>query len=327
MQKLDLFPCKAPLWANSGHGQTIWGHFLKSPELASSGQKLKVDLPDGDRLFCYVFEGTSNFVVSVYHGLSGNSTSDYMQRTAMLAQRFGHTVVLVNHRGAGDGILEARRPYHSGSTEDMSAVLKVLKNKYPGKKQITVGFSLSGNISLALLGGYKGSEKPDGAITVNAPLALEKGAHLLKTGMNRLYDLRFVLRLRKLIQEKHRLGVIQERYKVPPWATVFAMDEIYTAPAGGFRDRADYYDSCSSIHYVHNIQTPTYILTAEDDPFIDVQDYRSAPFSKTCQVHIEKRGGHMGYIAKASPQGGRHWLDYYLKEALSALATTLSASK
>jgi predicted alpha/beta-fold hydrolase len=325
LQRLSLISCDAPVWANNGHGQTLASHFMKSPTLAKLGEKIKVDLPDGDRLFYYVNPGSSNFVVAMFHGLSGDSNSDYMQRSALVCKHLGHTAVLVNHRGAGEDVLNAKLPYHSGSTDDMSAVLRDLRVRFPNKKIITIGYSLSGNILLSLLGGYRNGEKPDGAITVNAPLLLGKGSLLLKRGFNRLYDVRFVLRLRRLIEEKYQHGVITKRYKVPPWTTLHAFDQIYTAPASGFKDRDDYYDSCSSIQFVDRIVTPTHILTAEDDPFIDVNDYRSAKFSSSCQLHVEKRGGHMGYIAKNPlPQWGHRWLDYYIHEALKGLTDTLT---
>ncbi len=325
MQKLELLPCKAPFWADSGHGQTLWAHFLRSPELKNYGIQFEVDLPDGDRLFCFYLSGTSDTVVSLFHGLSGDVSSDYMQRTAMVCQSLGHTVVLVNHRGAGIGAPYAKRPYHSGAALDISAVLTHLRNLFPGKKQIAVGYSLSANILLCLLGGYQSGAKPDGAITVNAPIQLEKGSLLLKTGLNRLYDVRFVRRLRKMIQEKQKLGLIDERYDIPAWSTLWDMDEIYTAKASGYKDRADYYNTCSSIQYVHNIEVPTYSLTAADDPFVSVESYKQAPFSKSVQLHIEKRGGHMGYLSsQVTPLGSKRWLDYYMLEALKALQATLA---
>ncbi|MGZ3780833.1 MAG: YheT family hydrolase [Pseudobdellovibrionaceae bacterium] len=320
LQKLELMPCKAPFWADSGHGQTLWGHFLKSPKLEYLGKNFEVDLPDGDRLFCFYLPGTSNIVVSLFHGLSGDVYADYMQRAALLCQKMGHTVVLVNHRGAAHGMAYAKRPYHSGRAEDVSAVIAKLRQMFPDKKQISVGYSMSANILLCLLGGFRGNMKPDAGITVNAPLNLDKGSRLLKTGFNRVYDLRFVLRLRKDVKEKHRLGLIEEPYQIPPWTTVYDFDQIYTAPASGFQDREDYYRKCSSIHYVSNIDVPTYILTAEDDPFVSVEDYFTAPFSKYAQVHIEERGGHLGYLSQLlTPLGSNRWLDYYLWEALKGL--------
>jgi len=325
LQRLELAPCEAPFWADSGHSQTLWAHFLKSPSLAYLGKKFEVDLPDGDRLFCFYLPGPSNLVVSLYHGLSGDVHADYMQRTALLCQRMGHTVVLVNHRGAGHGAAHARHPYHSGRAEDVSCVIKKLREMFPRKKQIAVGYSMSGNILLCLLGGFRGDMKPDGAVTINAPLNLMRGSRLLKTGFNRVYDARFVLRLRKTIEQKYRDGLISEKYNIPPWSTVWDMDQIYTAPAGGFRDREDYYNTCSSIHYLPKIDVPTYSLTAEDDPFVSVQDYLSAPFSKFTQVHVERRGGHLGYISRRpTVLGSIRWMDYYLYEAFKALENTLA---
>ncbi|MDG0817889.1 YheT family hydrolase [Bdellovibrio svalbardensis] len=324
MQRLKLISCEAPFWAASGHGQTLWAHFLKSPELENLGQNFEVDLPDGDRLFCFYHQGHTGVVVSLYHGLSGDVYADYMQRTAILCRRLGHTVVLVNHRGAGHGAHHARHPYHSGRAEDVSEVLKVLRSKFPGQKQITIGYSMSGNIVLCLLGGFRGEEKPDGAITVNAPINLAAGSQLLKTGFNRVYDARFVHRLRENIKEKHRTGLIAKRYEIPWWATIHDFDQIYTADAANFRDREDYYERCSAKNYLSKIETPTYVLTAADDPFVAVREYQKSVFPKNIQLHIEPRGGHLGYLSKMpTPLGTNRWLDYYLNEALQAMTATL----
>lgn len=324
MRKLELLPCIAPLWADSGHLQTLWAHFLSSPVLSDLGELHKVILPDGDRLFTYMTPGASDFVVVMFHGLSGDVRSDYMQRTALLCQKLGHTFVLVNHRGAGEGFLEARHPYHSGRAEDISAVIQFLREKYPSKKIIAAGYSMSGNILLSLLGGFRGVALPDGAIAVNAPIDLSQGSALLKRGFNRVYDFRFVLRLRKLIEEKHRLG-LSDRYEVSRWATLWDFDEIYTAPASGFKNRDDYYRQCSAINYINNIKTPTYVLTAHDDPFVSSLHYQGLGLPRCVQVHIEERGGHMGYLSsRATPLGSTRWLDYYLYEALQGLKDALA---
>lgn len=57
LNKLDLVPCKAPLWPDSGPGPTLWAQFIKSPELEYLGKNFEVDLPDGDRLFCFCLSG------------------------------------------------------------------------------------------------------------------------------------------------------------------------------------------------------------------------------------------------------------------------------
>src|ERR1700747_1966622 len=82
--KLSLEPCIAPLWASSGHAQTVWGHLLPSAKLRGKRTKIIVPLEDGDRLIGHFIEGKSDTAVSLFHGLSGNAEADYIQRTAQV---------------------------------------------------------------------------------------------------------------------------------------------------------------------------------------------------------------------------------------------------
>ena len=124
--------------------------------------------------------------------------------------------------------------------------------------------------------------------------------------------------------QKKLQGLISEDYPISFLATIAEFDSIYTAPASGFKSSEEYYQQCSAMSYVQNIQIPTHVLTSADDPFVSVQDYRTAPFSKACQLHIEKVGGHLGYYSSVrTPLGTRRWLDYYLFEALQNLTSSL----
>lgn len=313
MANLPLVPCTPSWWNRTGHWQTIWGHILRSPELSEIGEKLNIALPDGDQLVAFCHEGPSNYVVSVYHGLSGDADADYIRRTTLLCKKLGHTCVRVNHRGAGAGAGLANKPYHSGRSQDISEVLKFLKIKFPDKKQITIGFSMSGNIILHLLSGRgdANSVLPDAAIVSNAAINLERTSIKLHKGFNRIYDRRFISILSKMVAG---------RVKVPRHSRVYDFDQLYTAPASGFRDREHYYGEASTIDFVSKIKTPVYVLTAEGDPFVAVEDYRQASWSSSTNLHIERHGGHLGFICRnKTPLGSHRWLDHYLFEALTAL--------
>lgn len=316
LENLQIQPCDPFVWCKGGHLQTLWAHFLPSPLLTEEGTHHELDLEDGDYLDFFVYPGDSKTVVSLFHGLSGDSRADYMQRSAKVAMSLGHTVVLVNHRGAGNSAHKAVRPYHSGAAQDVSRVLAHLKKLFPEHKHVSVGFSMSANILLYLLGAFPDATKPDAAITVNAPIDLEKCSALLRRGFNRFYDFRFVQRLRALVDLKINQNKISSEYKIPWYATVWDIDEIYTGKQAGFTGRADYYQTCSAAKYVHNIRVPTYILTAEDDPFVDIGAYREASFSNYTSVYYSRHGGHLGYLTK-SPEGRvERWLDSYIREAL-----------
>lgn len=315
----SLPPCRPPLWARSGHAQTILGYLLPSAGVGEKGEELLVTLDkETERIHTTYLRGTSDTAVYLFHGLGGSAEASYMQRTARRAREQGHHVFLSNHRGCGAGAGLAAQPYHSGRADDLSRVIEFGRKKLPAHRHLAVGFSLSANALLLLCAKERAEVQPDAAIAVNAPINLERASINLTRGLNRLYDKRFTLELEAYIRSNRpeaagKLGVVRNLRE---------FDELFTAPIGGFRDREHYYTTCSAKPHLHRINIPTVILTAEDDPFVSVEDYRSATFSDQCLVHIEQHGGHMGYLNRAG-LGYERWLDLALSGYLTALSSAL----
>lgn len=320
--RLSLRPCRPPLWALAGHQQTILAHLLPSPPLAEKGEDLAVTLEsEAERIATTYLAGTSNTVVYLFHGLGGTSEATYMQRTAAQARALGHHVFLNNHRGCGAGSGLAVEPYHSGRAEDLSAVIAFGRKKLPGHRHVAIGFSLSANALLLLAAGRRADVLPDAAIAVNGPIVLDNASKKLCEGLNLIYNFNFLIELKRSIRE--RAPRLDRAYPTGKVWTIREFDEVYTAPAGGFANRDEYYSTCSAQRYLSEIAIPTVLLTAADDPFVDVRDYLDADLSKTTVLHVEKHGGHMGYLDRSetnSSLGYRRWLDYALKEYLIALA-------
>lgn len=305
-----------PLWARDGHSQTLLGYFLPSLTWEKGQEDVVLNLNDGDQVIGHLHPGTTDLMVYLFHGLGGCGQSPYMQRMADMISKLGHGVFVLNHRGSGPGEGLAKKPYHSGVAEDISTVLEYGRQRFPHCRHLAIGFSLSGNALLLLLSGAKGGCRPDYAIAVNAPIHLERTSLLLQSGLNRIYDLHFVRLMRQRMQEKIKRGFIHPyQYKVTWLNTLREFDAIYLAPEAGFRNRLHYYESCSTHDKLSHVEVPTIILTAEDDPFIDVRDYLKASMSSSIYLHIERHGGHMGYLSRVNlPHQGRRWMDFALGE-------------
>jgi len=320
-------PCEPPPWARGGHAQTLLGHLLPSPgeppARIPTARRVEVALADGDRLVAYALPGTSGVRVHLFHGLSGDVDADYMRRTAAVLQERGHEVWLVNHRGCGAGRGLAAGTYHSGVSADMQAVLAASRAEAPDRVHLVVGFSLSGNVALLLAA--QGLEPlPDGLVAVNPPVDLAGASVAIGQGLNRLYELRFLWRLRGAVRQRERDGLVRERIRVPALASLMEFDDLYTAPRSGFADGQDYYRRCSSLPRLGAITTPAVIVTAGDDPFVDPGVYRSAELPAPVLLHVEPAGGHIGYLARDG-LGFRHWLDGALAHYVGELARTSSA--
>jgi len=315
-------PCRPPFWAKGGHTQTLLGNLLPSRWLDVPWERLNLKLPDGDSLRIRMARGHSKVVVYLFHGLGGSADSPYIRRAAGQFWQQGHSVLAINHRGAGEGRLLAEHPYHLGSSSDLAALIQVGHGFFPEHLHIAIGFSLSATALLLLLGRdrHLGLAQPDRAIAVNPVVDLEKSSHRLATGFNRIYDHHLLNLALDSLRERKAYGLLGDTFQVPSCRTLRDLDEAYTAQAAGFRDRDDYYEQCSCGPYLQRIRTPTVILGSEDDPLCSGWELRDHEPSPSLHLHLEPNGGHLGYLGLGVP--GHRWLDYalnhYVKELIQA---------
>ncbi|HEX9794410.1 MAG TPA: alpha/beta fold hydrolase [Planctomycetota bacterium] len=320
--------CRAPWWARGGHPQTFLGHLLPSGvawiEAGRDGYAShEIGLDGGDRLSGLHRAGTSGVLVHVFHGLGGHVNSDYSRRIAKWAAAAGHGVLAVNHRGCGAGRGKARGAYHSGSAGDLAAVTRSARERWPGERHVAIGISLSGNALLLQLA--RDQDPPDAAIAVNPPIDLAACSERIDRGLlNKIYQFRFVRLCRQAVRERDRAGLLDARPDFSPWSSLREVDDAVTAPIGGFADADDYYRRCSTQDLLAQIQVPTVILTAVDDPFVVHGAFETARLSPQVHLHSEDSGGHVGYLHRErTPLGTRRWLDYalawYLEQLLGVL--------
>lgn len=320
--RATISPCRPPLWASTGHLQTILGHLLPSPPLLEKGQEFNVTLEkESERIHTTYIKGETKVVVYLFHGLGGSADATYMQRTARVARSFNHHVFINNHRGCGEGVGLATEPYHSGRAEDLSQVIAFGRKLLPNHQHIAIGFSLSANALLLLSAKVRAQVLPDVAICVNGPIHLDDASIKLTQGLNRIYDKRFVLELKSYVKINHPDAF----YRIKEVKDLREFDEVYTAPIGGFKNRADYYETCSARSYLPQIEIPTVLITAEDDPFVSKVDYLNAKLSSSSLLHMEKHGGHMGYLSRDG-LGYERWLDKALRVYLAAATASFFKS-
>ncbi len=311
--------CRSPWWAAAGHLQTFLANYLPEPPLEEPWEPLEVALGDGDRLAGRIFKGAGPDRLCVFHGLGGDDDRPYVRRAVRLGLARGLEVWTVNHRGCGRGKGLARGTYHSGVAGDLGEVFAEARRRGPGRV-FAIGFSLSGNALLLNLGeGHDGPHpKPDAAIAVNPPVNLARCSNLISSLPNKGYDLYFVRRVVRSVREREEAGLIPSgKYRLSNRMSLRSFDDAYTAPAGGFADRHDYYLRCSAAPHLAKITTPTVILHAEDDPFVAAVDLHQAILGPGVHLHMETSGGHMGYLSRDLPD--RRWLSYALGHYLDSL--------
>jgi predicted alpha/beta-fold hydrolase len=318
--RASIPPCSPPFWARNGHLQTLLGYLIPSATLSDKGEEFLIGLEnENERIHTTYFKGSTSTVVYLFHGLGGSADSSYMHRTAIIAKSLGHHVFINNHRGCGNGVGLASNAYHSGRSEDLSKVIAFGRNMLPDHFHLAIGFSLSANALLLLSANVRANVLPDAAIAVNGPINLDLASIKLTQGLNQIYDKRFVVELTEYI----KMNRPHDLDRLKNVKTLRDFDENLTAPVGGFLSRDNYYETCSAMKYLQDIQIPTVLLTSEDDPFVGVEAYKETKLSPSIVLHIEKMGGHMGYLS-SDGIGFERWLDRALKTYVQAFSGNCS---
>lgn len=305
---------------SSPHVQTILAGFSR-PGPPPPSTPLLVPLEDGDTLFCQVslpptWHETQKTIVMI-HGLGGSDSSNYMIRIGRKLYENGYRVVRINLRGCGSGSNLARLPYHGGTSGDLFAVIRSLKQKNPLSPITLLGFSLGGNIALKL-SGELGETSPnflECTIAVCSPIDLADTVVLLQTPANRLYHSYY---LGQLINQGQRWTMGRHIN------TLYEFDDLVTAPTWGFANAADYYQKSSSRFHIPNIRHPCYLLYTADDPFVDYRQILKISLPPGIKVALCQHGGHMGFLGWAGRTHRYFWLDQLL---LNWIENTQSSSE
>jgi uncharacterized protein len=298
-----------------GRLQTVAIAFWPQPTPLPPTATETINLPDGDQLVLLENRPLSwqpgDRIVVLVHGLAGCHESQYMVRLARKLNARGYLAYRVNLRGCGPGFGLARRPYHSGRSEDLRAVQIWLAARHPGSPVTQVGFSLGANITLKMVGEDAASPSGnlDSAIAVSPPMHLAASAKKLQHSKNRIFTRHF---LDKLLRQVARARV---RYPDIPELRPFKgmhltdFDDLFTAPQSGFASAAEYYEKAASLPLISSIRVPTLILTAADDPVVDTDSVRGLPAHPGVDVVITARGGHVGFLSRDLTGTGLHWMD------------------
>jgi len=286
----------------NGHFSTIFSAKLRYVQGVQQ-KRQRMILKDGDFVdIDWSFseaEKEATKIVFLLHGLEGNAQRPYMLGQARILNKNGYDCAAINLRGCSGEINKAYCSYHSGATEDLAEVLDAIAIKRKNAQLFLCGFSLGGNIVLKYLGEKRTRpQKLQGAAAISTPVHLKSSLLLLGTRQNKIYHWSFLKGLRK----KYRLKMMhfpqQMNQNILKRITDLRLfDELYTAPANGFKTAADYYEKSSSLAFLPDIQVPTLLLNAANDTFLDVICYpkEAARKNKKLTLEIPEYGGHVGF--------------------------------
>jgi len=255
--------------------------------------------------------GDSRGDLVLLHGLEGSGESGYMVSMSHAALRAGFTGHCFHMRTCGGTEALCPTLYHAGLTSDLISFLGQLRGQ---AKPFLIGFSLGGNV--ALKAAAELGQAVAGVCTVSAAIDLAASARRLEDPENRLYQSRFVARMKARLERTGRYV----RSDFAGCRTVYEIDDQITAPSFGFATADQYYETQSALRFVSTISVPVLMIAAQDDPLIPYSSYLDPAVRNNphIQVIAPRHGGHLGFLSRRTP---RFWSDETVLNWLRSKAT------
>lgn len=289
-----------PFPFKNGHFSTIYSAKLRpSPQIIQQRERLQLsdgDFMDIDWSFA---KNNSQKIAILLHGLEGNAQRTYMKGQAKVLNQNGWDAAAVNFRGCSGEKNLSYQSYNAGKTDDLESVIDFILKKEKFAEIALVGFSLGGNLLLKYLGEReKIPQEIKKAVAISTPLSLKGSLESLNAFSNWVYRNSFLINLRKKYRTK--MKDFPEKMTLSDYKKIKSLlefDNVYTAPAHGFKNALDYYEKNSSLQFLPNIEIPVFILNAENDSFLSSKCYPMdlASKMKNLQLEIPKYGGHVGF--------------------------------
>jgi uncharacterized protein len=292
---------RAPLWLPDGHTQSIYPALFRKIPLTHSHSE-RMELPDGDFLDVDWHMRSEALhekpLLIVSHGLEGSSRRHYV--TGLIRSMPEVNALAWNYRSCSGDPNRNLRFYHSGATDDLDYVIQQAVAR--GVKDIYLaGFSLGGNLSLKWLGenAKKASQFVRKAVAFSVPLHLSSSSQQLTRRENRLYTHRFLQTLLEKVTEKSaRYPLDITPSMLTSIRSLYDFDNVITGPLHGFKDAEDYYERNSSLYFLADIQVPTLIVNAKNDPFLSQECLPEQIDSDFVRIELPDSGGHCGFYPR-----------------------------
>ncbi len=315
-------------WLRHRHLQTIYTSLPWAYRHRPRTHREILELPDGDATAVDwavandELPPTSPLLV-ILHGLESSAQSAYARMLMHAATARGWHCCVMHFRDCGDYSNRLPRRYHAGETNDVRYFLSELQGSEKYGPIVAAGYSLGGSVLLKYLGEAAGTTPLRAACAVCVPLDLHKSAEALNIGFSIVYQRHLLKRMKKALRAKFDRHTAAFDWQRAMSATTFAeFDDAVTAPLHGFEGMNDYYDRCSSRHFLNGIDRPTLIINALDDPFMtpDVVAELGA-VADAVTIELSENGGHVGFI-----DGGTPWNPhYYLPDRITGFLAPYTA--
>ena len=315
-----------PGWLANPHLQSILPSLklVRRPLLARRARRLLacteehiLDCGDGVRLLGHYSSqqaagGTpSRDLVVLMHGWEGNADSLYVLSLGSHLFSLGCDVFRFNFRDHGPTHHLNREIFHSCRLDEVVGAVLAIQKMLPDKRVTLGGFSLGGNFAMRVAARAPAvGLRLERAVAVSPVLRPHSTMEVLEKGFF-LYQRYFLGKWKRSLRIKQKL--FPETYdfrSILSQRGIKAMTEVLVQRYSDFTSLDAYLNGYAITgDILANLQVPSHILTALDDPIIPAADLKDLPRGGHLHVTAVPNGGHCGFMDRLNSPS---WADRHI---------------
>ena len=284
-------------------------------------QEHLVDCGRGVRLQGYyspqVGAGSCRGLVVLLHGWEGCAQSTYIISSGALLYRNGFEVFRLNLRDHGGTHHLNQGIFHSCRIDEAVGAVEAITKQFPTRPLFLAGFSLGGNFALRIA-----LRAPQRGVPLCRAIAISpviKPANVVRALDEApfFYRRHFIRKWRESLRRKQ--ACFPDQYDFSDWfklGTISDKTRYLLEHFGPFASLEDYLEGYSIAgKTLGELQVPSNIISAADDPIIPVEDFYSIESPDCLSIQIVPYGGHCGFITSLSL---RAWSEHQMVNSLCA---------
>ena len=272
-------------------------------------ENLILQADDGTRLLAELDRAVNGRAVLVIllHGWEGCSRSSYMVTTTASLLGQGFDVLRVNLRDHGDSHHLNRELFNSTRSPEVASALQDFVGNYTCDHVFLAGFSLGASFALRIAADSGTGIGLDASIAVCPPTDPARAMEALNNGFF-AYERYFFRRWYRSLQ--YKLEHFPELDYGAELATAKSLDDlnrIFIPKHTIYSDVDEYFAAYALVgDRLSAMSMPAYLIAAEDDPIIPVDDLRRIDPVENLQIETYRHGGHCGFIENLA---ARSWIE------------------
>jgi predicted alpha/beta-fold hydrolase len=273
----------------------------KNEMLAAAEEKI-VPAGNGVRLLGYHSRQMGkkpSGVIILLHGWEGSAASTYMLSTGRFFYRRGYDVFRLNLRDHGNSHCLNEGIFHGALTEEALGAIREIAARHPDVPCYLIGFSLGGNFALRIA--LKQSTLPIPNLKMvfsispaidpyKATLAIDEGPAV--------YRRYFMAKWRRSLRQKQKcFPDIYNFERVLHHKKLLTLTDAIMEWYPQFNNYREYFNLYTLTgDALASLEIPTFIIMAEDDPAVPVEDFYNLPTNPYLHLLIQRFGGHCGFL-------------------------------